>query len=100
MRCLLLLHFLSVATMAQEQLLGNELCPCLTSIGELDPREVANLTSIGVGNVSLYGVGCAAHDIATTPCVDAQDCGEDENILSTTDTPPSCDRSWCQRKWC
>ena len=86
--------------MAQVQQTGHELCPCLTSTGELDPREVENLTSIGVGNASEYGVGCAAHDIATTSCVGAQDCGEDENILSTTDSPSVCDRSWCQRKWC
>jgi hypothetical protein len=86
--------------MAEEQRLGNDLCPCLTSIGDLDLREVANLISTGVDNASLYGVGCAAHDIAMTPCVDAQDCSEDENILSTTDTPPSCDWSWCQQKWC
>jgi hypothetical protein len=86
---------------AQEQFLGHELCPCLMKIGELDPREIANLTTAGVANVTTYGIGCAVHDNEIGDCNTTNDnCAVEENILVTSDTPPSCDRTWCQRKWC
>ena len=66
---------------------GDPSCPCIAT-----PSQAAGDSSsfdLGPNIISeTYGIGCATHDLLSTPCVD----------ITTKNNNNK--KSWCQREWC
>ena len=94
----------SLSSDAPNGIHGHPLCPCVDTVfDDLDPREISNLTQqLGIKNIEGYGIGCRPHDEGTIPCANTLDdgCSVDPNFLTSSDTRPACDKSYCRRSWC
>lgn len=78
---------------------GDESCPCLSAESlvalpiEEDLAGARDVLGEKV-DLSLYGIGCAPHDVDATACAGIDECA------TSTPLPLGCGRSWCQRPWC
>lgn len=94
------MSFLSLSS--ADYSLGNDACPCLSidAIDEIDARDSANgrlETILGLNvNRTLYGIGCAPHDINIPSCVN-DDCKNRENVLPV---PTKCTNDACRLNFC
>ncbi len=87
---------LAVATHAQ--IVPSASCPCAAS-SQLRPIEAAEHSNYPDINVSIYGIGCGTHDVATSYC-DANQV--DPTCANVVPTPAHCTANfgWCSDPWC
>uniref|UniRef100_A0A7S4RFW6 Ionotropic glutamate receptor C-terminal domain-containing protein n=1 Tax=Ditylum brightwellii TaxID=49249 RepID=A0A7S4RFW6_9STRA len=78
---------------------GDDRCPCLSfdtlqDDNSLPLEPYTDFSHLGPNtNVSMYGVGCEAHDEITPAC-------SDDQCSTQVPLPDDCDKFWCARSWC